>query len=583
MTKFGQGWNITLPDGELMEPGQSSTVEIHVESPEDAREGDISILQIRVSDAVGKGMEVFDVPVRVTGSSSYDLQMESDWYVSPEGGYPLAWIENTGNDLAEIDIKITDLPQGWNANIEAPIYLIPGEIRGIPIHLIPASDWNESSIDLNVELTHTNLGTQQVEFTIKTSNISFLSSPVLWARSNTNLPLEIHNLGFEEIDGSFSSVSDSTYTFLVMPGINYVNVTSGSERIQLVLIGRDAPQTTVSCSFVNDAFAELGRVSYTGDLVSCVVAGDPVQNTKLSFVAATSRGDTIPIQTSKFTIFQNESTYANLSIEDWDPAPGKLMIVVYAYDEYGNILATMNKEVVAQESGWNVGISSISAQGSINVAISRTNYVVLENAVCILSVTSRSGDFRADVVIDIAGPQFSPNVRIDANGLTDKEQLDAVLACNSPFDIDDDASDDSASIIFDQNEGSPIQSTSVIWGASVAILLIGAYLLIMQRQDNAVIRSVKGNEKTSKSGEKEPVAKTTVETKTDESEPVEDDISTVIEPSDESPLPNLIEDIPAQDDLTPSGRLDSLRKEMNPEDDVEQQSSIEERMSKFFQ
>ena len=64
---------------------------------------------------------------------------------------------------------------------------------------------------------------------------------------------------------------------------------------------------------------------------------------------------------------------------------------------------------------------------------------------------------------------------------------------------------------------------------------------------------------------------------------VVDDISTVIEEEDDSPPPTMIEEIPAQEDTTPSGRLDSLRREMNPDDDVEQQSSIEERMSKFFQ
>ena len=583
LTKFGQGWNISLPDGELMEPGQTTTVDIFVEAPDDAREGDVSILQIRVSDGVGKGMEVFEVPVRVIGSSGYDLQMESEWYISSEGGYPLAWIENTGNDLAQIDVEITNLPQGWSAEINAPIHLVPGEIKGIPIHLIPSSDWDEVNIDLTIEITHSNLGAQQVEFTIQASDISFLSSPVLWARSNTNLALEIHNQGAGEIEGSFLSTSGSSYTFLVEPGINYVNVTSGNERIQLVLIGRNAPQTSVSCSFVNSAFTELGRVTYTGNLVSCDVTGDPTQNTKLTFVATSSRGETIPIQTSRFTILENQSTFANLSVQNWDPAPGSLTIVVYAYDEYGNILATMNKEVVAQESGWNIGISSISAQGSINVAISRTNYEVLENAVCILTVTSRGSDFRADVVIDIAGPQFSPNVRIDASGLNDKEQLDAVLGCDSPFDVDDDTSDDSASILFIQDGGSAIQSSSVIWGASVAILLIAVYLFVVQRQDNALIRSASQKDNTNKTKENKPHEKTTVDEKSDESESAEDDISTVIEPKDDNPPPSLVEDIPAQDDLTPSGRLDTLRREMNPEDDEEEQSSIEERMSRFFQ
>ena len=216
--------------------------------------------------------------------------------------------------------------------------------------------------------------------------------------------------------------------------------------------------------------------------------------------------------------------------------------------------------------------------------MSRTNYAVLENAVCILTVTSRNSDFKADVVIDVAGPQFSPNVRIDATGLSDKEQLDAVLACESPFDIDDDASDDSASVIFVTDEDSAIQSSSIVWGALVAIVLIGAYLFMMQRQDNALIRSMAKESNTKKPKQDKPSQNTAaVETTTEETIDVVDDISTVFEQEEDTPPPTMIEEIPAQEDETPSGRLDSLRREMNPDDDVEQQSSIEERMSKFFQ
>ena len=188
------------------------------------------------------------------------------------------------------------------------------------------------------------------------------------------------------------------------------------------------------------------------------------------------------------------------------------------------------------------------------------------------------------LIKEINSPQFSPNVRIDASALSDKEQLDAVLGCEIPYDIDDDASDDSASVIFVTDEDSSIQSSSVIWGASVAIVLIVAYLFIMQRQDNAMIRSVAKESNTKRPKQDKPSQKTpAVEPTTVETTDVVDDISTVIEEEDDSPPPTMIEEIPAQEDTTPSGRLDSLRREMNPDDDVEQQSSIEERMSKFFQ
>ena len=68
-TKFGQGLN-ARPDGSPMEPGQSQTVEIYVEAPADAREGDVNILQIRVSDATVKEWRYFKFH-----SSYLDLQI----------------------------------------------------------------------------------------------------------------------------------------------------------------------------------------------------------------------------------------------------------------------------------------------------------------------------------------------------------------------------------------------------------------------------------------------------------------------------------------------------------------------------
>ena len=124
------GWNISLPDGNLMEPGQLTYADIYVEAPSDAREGDVSLLEVRISDAVGKGMEVFQIPVRVVGSSSYELQSSGDWFISSNGGYPLAWIENTGNDMPQIGLQVSDLPEGWIAEVDTPVEFSPGEIKG---------------------------------------------------------------------------------------------------------------------------------------------------------------------------------------------------------------------------------------------------------------------------------------------------------------------------------------------------------------------------------------------------------------------------------------------------------------------
>jgi hypothetical protein len=51
---------------------------------------------------------------------------------------------------------------------------------------------------------------------------------------------------------------------------------------------------------------------------------------------------------------------------------------------------------------------------------------------------------------------------------------------------------------------------------------------------------------------------------------------------EEEPV-SLIEEIPElETDLSPSGRLDSIRQELDPDDEIVDTTSIEERMSKFF-
>ncbi|MDP6866181.1 MAG: hypothetical protein QGG62_04510, partial [Candidatus Poseidoniaceae archaeon] len=198
------------------------------------------------------------------------------------------------------------------------------------------------------------------------------------------------------------------------------------------------------------------------------------------------------------------------------------------------------------------------------------------------TVTSRESDFKAEVMIEFADSQFSPNVRIDPTGLADKEQLDATIQCNSPFDVDDDTSDDSASIIYEIEEASALSSSNIIWGASATIVLVGIYLFIVQRQDNAAIRAMVRDQNTTKPKQQKQQQKlTNTDNEVDVAD--EDEISIESEDVDETSLPSLIEEIPAVDDLTPSGRLDSIRKEINPDDEVQQESSIEDRMSKFFQ
>ena len=120
--------------------------------------------------------------------------MESDWYVALQEDILL----HGSKTLATI-WQILPLSSRHATRLVCQYrHANPIDARrdsGIPIHLIPSGDWDKSDVELTVEVTHSNLGTQLFDFTIQSSNISFMSSPVLWGRSNTNLMLKSTTLG----------------------------------------------------------------------------------------------------------------------------------------------------------------------------------------------------------------------------------------------------------------------------------------------------------------------------------------------------------------------------------------------------
>ena len=120
----------------------------------------------------------------------------------------------------------------------------------------------------------------------------------------------------------------------------------------------------------------------------------------------------------------------------------------------------------------------------------------------------------------------------------------------------------------------------MLWVAIVAIVSIGIYLFIIQRQDNALIRDMMKEQQARAKPQKKAVPE---QAKPKSQEPEIEDISIEQEQTEPEDIPTMIEEIPIEDDLTPSGRLDSIRKEINPDAEESEESSIEDRMSRFFQ
>lgn len=577
-TKSGQGWNTSLPDGNLMEPGQSELIDIYVESPESAIAGEVNIVKIRVSDGVGLGLEEFEIPVRVSPSPNFELNTNQTWFVSSDGGYPLSWMENSGNTMSHVAINLENLPTGWTVSGEQSASLSPHEIRGIPFEIIPPSDWDQESFDINIIVDHPDLGLYIGLITVQYSNISFSSSPVLSGSSGSTQAFTLHSDSTITTTVTGATMNQDEYRVVLQEGIRFASVSSTNDIIQYVSIGASLAQVSASCQFISNVFDELGRTPLTSVAVSCSVTGDLNEQTRLTFIASTSTGQTIPLDVNSFTIQKNESRMVNLSVSQWDPAPGPLMIRVVGYDGNGLEVISIETAQVSRESNWNVGIASFSATGDLDIAITRSNYQILGEINCILTVTSSSSSYSIQRIVDVEGSQFAPIVKIKNPGISDKESLSATIGCDSPFDIDDNPSDNTATAIYVEASESLVTTNNLLWGSTLTILIVGVYVLVMQRKDAQRLQ-----------GKIREKPKSTTPVKKQETPQIDNEVGDDIsieeiqeEEIEEEPV-SLIEEIPElETDLSPSGRLDSIRQELDPDDEIVDTTSIEERMSKFF-
>jgi hypothetical protein len=579
-TKSGQGWNTTLPDGNLMEPGQTELIDIFVESPNNAIAGEVNIVKIRVSDGVGQGLEEFEIPVRVSASPNFNLNASQTWFVSELGGYPLAWMENTGNTMSHVTMALENLPLGWNIVGEQTASLSPHEVRGIPFEIIPPAEWDKQSLTIDLRITHPELGTYLESITVEYSNISFATSPVLSGSIGSIQAFTLHTdtSAINEITAVGTTMNQGEYRVVLEDGVNFGTVSSATDSIQFAIIGSPLPEISASCQFTTNVFQDLGRTPLTGTVVTCSVTGDSDDQARLTFIASINTGQTIPLDSNSFTIQRNESRVINLTVSQWDPNPGEMIIRIVGYDGNGVEVISIETTQVSRQSNWNVGIASFSATGDLDIAITRTNYNILGDVNCILTITSSTSPYRVERIVDIEGSQFAPIVKIKNPDISDKESLSATIGCDSPFDIDDNSEDDTATAIYIEESESLVTTNNLVWGTSITILVVGIYALVMQRKDAQTLQELIRTKPKAGKPEKEKQVDVVDDLEDDISiEHIQEEVEFEVESAP------LIEEIPeVESDLSPSGRLDTIRQELNPDEEIEETTSIEDRMSKFF-
>ncbi|MEC7179283.1 MAG: hypothetical protein VXW28_08305, partial [Candidatus Thermoplasmatota archaeon] len=164
-----------------------------------------------------------------------------------------------------------------------------------------------------------------------------------------------------------------------------------------------------------------------------------------NIVMYTSAGENVPLERNQFSIAQNKTSTFDINTSNWKPEAGSLTVNLLVVDSYGREISANTIEVVSRASGWNVGISEISADEDIRISISRTSYQRLIGVTCTLYLDSPDNSWSKSIIVDIGGMDSAPIIKLDNPGVFSNDDIiRAQFRCASPYDIDDNPDDDTA-------------------------------------------------------------------------------------------------------------------------------------------
>jgi len=592
-SKAGYGWNVSYPDnGDLMEPFSISTVTVYVSPPEGARAGEVGILKLRISDGDGSGEVIQEIPIRVGAAPNLEIGHSGSWMVNQLGGMPTAWVENLGNDVAALSIQVSGLPNGWTYTGPDTMIIAPSQVIGVPFSLIPDSNWNGITFVAHIEIEHPSLGTSTISISVENSTHSFLSTPVRSGISGRNVSIEFSDSTImNSIETGTSYSQSQNIITLTMTG-DRLNLTlfdqqDNSSEYSIYLVGSSLPNIVGECSIKKDSFSTLGLSPLTGNIGSCELFASNEENLRGSIVVLTDTGEIIPISNSVVSIASGNNQTFEINVSSWNTDAKAIEITLMFIDSYGRIIDEDSISTISRSSGWNIAISSFSADGDIQIGLSRTSYQRLVGVTCKLMVSSPDNAWSETVIVDIGGSDYAPVIKIKDPGiLSTDDQLIATVGCNSPYDIDDNPEDDTSQTFYKKPSAISVSGSDVLlsFGIAIVLVIIAFFAGLLQIKDENDTQPIKKIPQTQTSTNKTVESNTEAQEIDDFNIEFEQDISTYEDAPidiDEDTVESVSQEPATQSDDSASGRLASLRYELD-DDQPTKRRPLRDRMDEFF-
>ena len=485
-----KGWIVEAPvDLGEMAPGEVRRVLLNVTPPETAVHSLTVDLILRIRDFDGAGLTEISIPTRVEASRSFGLDGNEVWHVSNDGGFPLAWIQNTGNAATSINLSIIGLPDAWLAQGPSSMAIGTGESQGIPISLMPPANWDGESFIIRIAAIN-EVGVQsELMVSVSKSNFSWSSPPVSMITKGGSGVLRIHGTG------PTSEVIDiATNAQLEWDPLGFWTLPESDDMLEMGSVVIDELDTLPYMIKVIDSTSRVPVCSLFGtygSMGSVCLIGEGDDSVEIYGMLVDERGRLV--DSNNISLQSGLPGYLNMSYDSWAPTPGAKTISVRIYDEFGRLLLVKTQDIQIRHSDyWNLGIVGLEldppsydpgaeSQG-IRVLISRDGLQSYDGLECKLLLQAPGIQDRAHS-IDVAGT-FAPEPLIERPGsLDDGVEVTVSLACEFPWDQDSDSSDNLQRIILAGEANSDSRSEDFRTGAisGVIVIIIGGMFILNSR------------------------------------------------------------------------------------------------------
>ena len=430
-------------------------------------------LNIRLRDGDGSGETEITLPLRVAIIRNFTMIDYGDWVVSESGGFPLVELRNHGNAPTTISLRVLSLPLGWTVTGQFEVVLGVGEVRGVPLEVIPVEDWDGSLHTIRILADDEGETNREVALDTSKQTHAWSSTPVIVGMSGDEMVIDIYGTDssttvIDSFSGVLDSLPDGGWALPIVSS-GEGTITVGSETLFYLAHSSQPPSRFASCSIsgsVEDAIAQCTIQNGTDGFHYTMMLID-------------DEGKMLD-SSSGFVSENNSLGPINLSSEGWSPEPGVRDLTVRLIDGRGVLTSQISKSFEIRRTDWNVGINKVELEGEGDTQRIRVSWERSENVKELLS------QYDADCSLTLDVGEYSMSHSVDLSALfavafeisrpseaQDGDELVVTMGCSFPWDIDSDSGDNEGRVILSGGAVEPSRYPDLGTSMAAAALAIG--------------------------------------------------------------------------------------------------------------